>query len=90
MGEELGCEVDSHEGRLSDPIEAESFTCETKCAIEGRSSKCTGWVVGEGTSKTAVDGCKAAKKNANENVGRLLPNEGCKAEHCRPCKCEKK
>jgi hypothetical protein len=87
----LGDDIERPDGGCSsDPIEAESYTCTTKCAIEDKSPKCTGWVTGEGTGKTQVEACKAAKKNANDNVGRLLPDEGCKAEHCRTCDCKKK
>jgi hypothetical protein len=77
-------------GGPSDPIDAEAYACTTKCAIESESSKCTGWVVGEGTDRTESDACKAAKADANRNVERLLPGEGCKAKHCRPCDCQKR
>jgi hypothetical protein len=88
--EELGSESESLDSEPSDPIEAEKFICTTKCAIEGENQKCTGWVVGEGTDKTESDACKAAKADASKNVEALLPGEGCKAKHCRPCECKKK
>lgn len=61
--------------------QARPWRCTASCNVEGTEPQCTGRVNGEGTGPNQNAACRAAKKDANNNVPR-----GCYKRHCQ-CDC---